>query len=177
MMRHWFATVVVMTLVLAAGLHAQNGADVGIRFFGDGGSYCFRLAPEGVSLSEEASWTVMMLTGTANTSNNCRIRSFDDGPMTIDRQSLNRIGLSVIEVWRRESLHEDFFERFAEGIKSRVLRARIVTLTPPRLATMSESDRAEEYLKFSDRGSRVDFERVPDLSPEQFLAFQNYLPD
>ncbi len=177
MMRHWFAIAVVMMVALAAELNAQNGAEVGIRFFGDGGIYCFRLAPEGTNLSEETAWTVMMLTGAANTKNDCRIRSFDDGPMSIGRESLNRIGLAVIEVWRRESLRDEFFGRFAQGITARVLRARIITLTPPRLATMSEPDRAEEYLKFSDRGSRVDFSKVPDISAQHFLSFKNYLPD
>jgi hypothetical protein len=158
-------------------LNAQTGADIGIRFFSDGGVYCFRLAPEGTNLSEETSWTLMMLTGVANKKNTCRIRSFDAGPMHIGRQDLNRIGLSVVEAWRRESLREEFFERFAKGIEAGVLRARVVTLTPPRLATMSEMDRAEEYLKFSDRGSRVDFEKVPNLSTNQFLTFQTYNPD
>jgi hypothetical protein len=119
----------------------------------------------------------MMLTGVANRKNTCRIRSFDAGPMSVGRESLNRIGLAVIEVWRRESLREEFFERFAQGINAKFLRARIVTLTPPRLASMSEAQRAEEYLKFSDRGSRVDFEKAPDLTAEQFLTYQNYLPD
>jgi hypothetical protein len=158
-------------------LNAQTAADIGIRFFGDGGVYCFRLAPEGTNLSEETSWTLMMLTGAANKKNTCRIRSFEAGPMDIGRQDLNRIGLSVIEVWHRESLREEFFARFAQGIEAGVLRARVVTLTPPRLATMSEMDRAEQYLKFSERGSRVDFEKAPNLSASQFVTFQTYNPD
>jgi hypothetical protein len=176
MMRNRTLTILILVL-LAPVLSAQNAADIGIRFFSDGGVYCVRVAPEGTNLAEETAWTVMMLTGVSYRRNTCRIRSFEAGATTISRDSLNRIGLSVIEVWRRESLREEFFGRFAQGIGARVLRARVVTLTPPRLAAMSEMDRAEAYLKFSDRGSRVEFDKVPDLSAEEFLAFQTYNPD
>ena len=36
---------------------------------------------------------------------------------------------------------------------------------------------AELYLKFADKGSKVSFDKVQDLTPEQFLEFSEYFPD
>lgn len=156
---------------------AQSEADVAIRFFEAGGAYCVRVSPEGVSLSDETEWTVLLLTAMSNRGNIFRIRTVDPGATGLAGRRLSDVGAAITSVWRRESLREDFFKRFAAGIEGHALRARVVRITPPRLAEMDPGQRAEAYLKFADRGSKVDFTKTADLKAEEFLAFEAYLPD
>ena len=66
----------------------------------------------------------------------------------------------------------------AEGIRTRKLRARVVKTSPPGFAQVaSERERAELYLKFADKGSKVSFDKVPDLTPDEFQQFSDYVPD
>lgn len=168
----------VLLLALApAPLFAQTEVDLAMRFFAQGGAYCFRIAPEGTNLSEETEWTVMVLTNVENRKKEFRIRSVDPGPMNIKGQALNDVGVTITMIWRRDLLRDDFFERFATGIDGRILRARTVKVAPPGLATMQPRERAELYLKFGDRGTRVNFEHAKDLTDEEFAAYRTYLTD
>jgi hypothetical protein len=178
-----FSTRVLLCGVLLAilapspALQAQGEIDAAMKFFADGGAYCFRAAPEGVSLSEETEWTILMLTGTANATNTCRVRAMEKGATKLDGDALKSIGLVVTGLWRRDGLRDEFFDRFAAAIGTRQLRARVVRMSPPGLATMKPMARAEAYLKFADRGTRVDFSKVEDIASDAFLAFRSYLPD
>jgi hypothetical protein len=169
--------VAAFVLLFALPLSAQTEVDIAMKFFGQGGAYCFRLAPEGTSLSDEQEWTVMVLTNQANRRKEFRIRSMDPGPTGLKGTALEQVGMAITEIWRRERLREDFFERFSAAIAGRTMRARIVKLVPPGLAAMPPRERAELYLKFGDRGSRVNFESATDLSADQFRGFQSYFPD
>jgi hypothetical protein len=169
--------VAAIVLLFSARLPAQTEVDVAMKFFGQGGAYCFRIAPEGTSLSEEQEWTVMVLTNQANRKKEFRIRSMDPGPTGLKGTSLEQVGIAITAIWRRESLREDFFERFSAGISGKTMRARIVKLVPRGIAAMSPRERAELYLKFGDRGSRVNFESGADLSADEFRSLQSYLPD
>jgi hypothetical protein len=168
--------IVAIVLLVSPLLCAQTEVDIAMKFFGQGGAYCFRLAPEGTSLSDEEEWTVMVLTNQANRRKEFRIRSMDPGPTGLKGTALEQVGIAITGIWRRESLREDFFERFSAGISGKTMRARIVKLKPPG-SPMSPRDRAELYLAFGDRGSRVNFESGADLSADEFRGFQSYLPD
>jgi hypothetical protein len=85
--------------------------------------------------------------------------------------------MAITDIWRRELIRDQFFEDFANGIRRGVTRARVTTLAPPALARMNRTQRAEFYLDFADKGSRIDFGRAADLTPEEFLAYQTYVPD
>ena len=87
------------------------------------------------------------------------------------------VGLAVTSIWRRDRVRDEFFEGFARAIAAGTMRARVVKIAPPRLTEMKAAERAELYLKFADRGSKVDFDRVPDLTVGEFLAFRTYVPD
>ena len=169
--------VIGLAIAWAGPVRAQTEADVALRFFQSGGAYCVRLAPEGTDLSEEAAWTVMMLTSSGSRKNTLPIRDVDAGTSGLRGPELTEVGLIVTSVWRRDRVREEFFDRFAAGIADGKLRARLITLTPPGLATMTPRQRAELYLKFSDRGTKVDFEKVADMPPDEFRKFRTYVPD
>ncbi len=164
---------------LAATASAQPAAvDSALAFYSKGGTYCFRVAPSGTSLSEETEWTVMMLTASSNHHNSYRIRSVDPGETGLSKSGLLTVGRFANDVWKFDGTRADFFERFAEGIRDKRLRARVVRLGPTILGEAStERQRAELYLTFADKGSKVSFDKVPDLTAEQFLAFSEYFPD
>lgn len=42
---------------------------------------------------------------------------------------------------------------------------------------MSPRQRAELYLKFADRGTKIVFDKAPELTPDEFKAFVDYVPD
>ena len=72
----------------------------------------------------------------------------------------------------------EFFERFSHGIRDGRLRARVVKLVPPRLARAStERERADVYLDFADRGSKVSFDKAPDLTPDEFQTYSEHFID
>ena len=171
------AAVVGLVTAMNGPVRAQTEADVALRFFQSGGAYCVRLAPEGTDLSEEPAWTVMMLTSAGSKKNTLRIRDVDAGTSGLRGQELTDVGLTVTSVWRRDRVREDFFDRFSAAIADGKVRARLVTLTPPGLATMTPRQRAEAYLKFSERGTKVDFEKSADMPPDEFLRFRAYVPD
>ena len=174
-----FATAVWFTLLTLAPrpLLAQSEVDPAIRFFLAGGAYCFRVAPEGVAMSEETEWTILLLTSTANRKSEFRIRSLDPGATGLSGRLLTAAGETITSIWRRESVRSEFFERYGAAISGKLLRARTVKVAPPKLAQMKPGDRAELYLEFADRGSKVDFGRGRDLSAEEFLALETYTPD
>ena len=174
-----FVAVALVALATAGAVPvgAQTDADVALRFFEAGGAYCFRVVPEGVALSEETEWTLAVLTSAANRSTSFRVRTVDPGRTRLKGDVLANVGMSITNVWRRESLRESFFERFATGIRGGILRARTVKIAPPQLAEMKPPERAELYLKFADRGSRVDFGKSADLNADGFLALESYLTD
>lgn len=157
---------------------AQNAVDVALSFYANGGAYCFRVAPFGTALSEETAWTVMVLTSASNHSNTFRIRSVDPGATGLSGDRLRAAGRFANDVWKFDGTRADFFERFAEGIRSRKLRARVVKAGPPNLAQItSERQRAELYLEFADKGTKVSFDKVPDLTAEEFQQYSEYFPD
>ena len=164
---------------LAATASAQTAAvDSALAFYSKGGTYCFRVAPSGTSLSEETEWTVMMLTASSNHHNSYRIRSVDPGETGLSKSGLLTVGRFANDVWKFDGTRADFFERFAEGIRDKRLRARVVRLGPTILGEAStERQRAELYLTFADKGSKVSFDKALDLTAEQFLVFSEYFPD
>jgi hypothetical protein len=156
----------------------QNAADAALSFYSKGGAYCFRLAPFGTALSEETEWTVMVLTSASNRHNTFRIRSVDPGDTGLKGSGLQTAGRLANDVWKFDGARADFFDRFAEGIRAGKLRARVVKTGPPNLAqTTSERERAEMYLKFADKGTKVSFDTVEDLTAEQFQQYEEYFPD
>lgn len=159
---------------------AQSAVDTALSFYSHGGAYCFRIAPFGTALSEETAWTVMVLTSASNHRNAFRIRSVDPGATGLRGSGLIAAGRFANDVWKFDGTRAEFFERFADGIRSGELRARVVKTGPPRrdLAQIaSERERAELYLTFADKGSRVSFDTVPDLTPEAFMQYAEYFPD
>lgn len=166
-------------LGLASTASAQPVAvDSALSFYAKGGTYCFRIAPFGTALSEETEWTVMMLTAASNHHNSYRIRSVEAGDTGLSKSGLLAAGRFANDVWKFDGTRAEFFERFAEGIRNKRLRARVVKLDPePLTRAGSERERAEVYLAFADKGTRVSFDKVPDLTPEQFLEYSEYFPD
>lgn len=170
--------VSLLFLTLATVASAQNAVDVALSFYAKGGAYCFRVAPLGTALSEETEWTVMLLTSTSNRRQSFRIRSVDPGETGLSKSGLMTAGRLANDVWKFDGTRADFFERFAQGIRDRKLRARVVKAGPPDLAAIvSERERAEVYLTFADKGTKVSFDKVPDLTAEQFLAYSEHFPD
>lgn len=164
----------VSTCSLALG---QTEVDAAIKFFAEGGAYCFRLAPEGVALSDEAEWTIMVLTSASNKEQTFRIRSVEPGATRLTGFALSAVSTAVTNVWRQDRARADFFDKFAAGIAAHSLRARIVKVGPANLVRMKTSERAEAYLKFADRGSKVTFDKAPDLSSDELLKYVDYFPD
>jgi hypothetical protein len=171
------AAVAIAGVGLSMPARAQGEAVAAIAFLRSGGAYCFRVAPEGVAMSEETAWTVMLLTSGSNRNNDFRIRTVDPGPTGLRGRELQGMGETVNGVWRQDSLREEFFERFSAGIGDRTLRARVVKIEPPDLARLKPAERADLYLRFTDRGTRVSFGKVPDLTAEEFRKFAEYYPD
>jgi hypothetical protein len=172
------ACLLTILLLAAAPAHAQNAVDAALAFYSKGGAYCFRIAPFGTALSEETEWTIMVLTSASNHHNTFRIRSVDPGDTGLSGARLLTAGRLANDVWKFDGSRHEFFERFADGIRNKTLRARVVKAGPPNLAEIaSERERAELYLKFADKGSRVSFDKVPDLTPEEFQHYVEYFPD
>jgi hypothetical protein len=168
---------VLLALLLGPAAVAAQEAERAMRFFSDGGAYCFRIAPEGTNLADEPEWRIMLLTGAANRRNDFRVRTVDPGRLRLDGEAVKELGMVITGVWRRDRIRDEFFEEFANGIRRGITRARVTTIKPPRLERMARTERAELYLDWADRGSRVDFSRAQDLTAEAFLAYQTYVPD
>ena len=167
-----------LLLGLASASAQPVAIDSALAFYSKGGTYCFRVAPLGTALSEETEWTVMMLTAASNHRNSFRIRSVDPGETGLSKSGLLAAGRFANDVWKFDGTRADFFERFAEGIRDKRLRARVVKLGPAIVGeASSERERAERYLTFADKGSKVSFDKVPDLTPEQFLEYSEHFPD
>jgi len=170
--------VLLMVLASTPPASAQNAVDSAMSFYSKGGAYCFRVAPFGVALSEEREWTVMVLTSAANHHNTFRIRTVDAGDTGLSGSGLQTAGRLANDVWKFDGSRSDFFQRFSDGIRTGKLRARVVKAGPPNLAQIpSERERAELYLKFADKGTKVSFESVDDLSAEEFGKYSEYFPD
>lgn len=166
-----------LLVALPAAVRAQSAIDMALSFYSNGGAYCFRVVPFGTNLSEETEWTVMVLTGTSNRQNSFRIRSVDPGETGLSGTGLQTAGRFANDVWKFDGARAEFFERFSQGMRSGKLRVRVVNAAPANLASLSERQRAEEYLKFADRGSKVSFDKVPDLSVEEFQRYSEHFPD
>ena len=172
----WIAMAV--GLLAAVPVEAQTQADVALNFFRAGGAYCFRIAPIGVALSDETEWTIMLLTSASNRKTAFKIRELDAGATGLRGQRLKDAGQDVTGVWRSERVREDFFARFAKGIAEHELRAQVVHISPGNLAQLTSGRaRAELYLKFSERGSTVAFDKVEDLEAAELAQYSEYLPD
>lgn len=168
----------VLALAMPARVLAQSQAEQAIRFYAAGGAYCFRLAASGVVLAQETEWTVMVLTGASNRRNTFKIRDVDPGNTGLRGATLAAAGMLLNGVWRSDSDREEFFRRFAVGIDAGLVRARVVKAGPPNLDQLSsDRDRADVYLKFADAGSRISFEKVPDLTASEFGQYVEYFPD
>lgn len=179
MVRTFARALAAVWFVLAAvPASAQNAVDFALSFYAKGGAYCFRVAPFGTALSEEPAWTIMVLTSASNHHNSYRIRSVEPGETGLSGSGLQTAGRFANDVWKFDGTRADFFERFSEGIRTGKLRARIVKVAPPALAqAASERERAELYLKFADKGTRVSFDKVPDLTVAQFQQYADHFPD
>ena len=129
-------------------------------------------------MAQELEWTVMLLTSASNQKSVFKIRDVDAGGTGLRGAALAAAGMTVNSVWRFDGQRAEFFDKFAAGIDAGVLRARVVKAGPANLSQLkSERDRANVYLKFADRGSRVSFDKAPDLTAEQFRAYADYFPD
>jgi len=54
----------------------------------------------------------------------------------------------------------------------------VVRISPANLAQLTSGRaRADLYLKFSERGSTVAFDKAPDLEAKEFAQYSVYLPD
>ena len=169
---------VLFLLLTGSRVAAQSAVDAALSFYSHGGAYCFRVAPFGTALSEEREWTVMMLTSASNHHNSFRIRSVDPGETGLHGSGLMTAGRFANDVWKFDGTRAEFFERFADGIREGQLRARVVKAGPANLPQItSERERAELYLKFADKGSRVSFDKVPDLTADEFMQYAEYFPD
>jgi hypothetical protein len=165
-------------LLAAAPVAAQTQADVALSFFRAGGAYCFRIAPLDVALSEETEWTIMLLTSASNHKTTFKIRELDAGATGLRGQRLRDMGQDVTGVWHSDRIREDFFARFAKGIAEHELRAGVVRISPGDLAQLTSGRaRAELYLKFSERGSTVAFDKTQDLEAAELAQYSEYLPD
>jgi hypothetical protein len=167
-----------LAIAIPSAASAQSDVEDAVRFYSAAGSYCFRVAPAGVVMSQETEWTVMVLTSASNRKNTFKIRDVDPGSTGMRGATLAAAGMTVNNVWRLDSDRAEFFEKFAAGIDAGVLRARVVKIGPANLSSLkSDRERADVYLKFADRGSRVSFDKVPDLTAEQFRQYADYFPD
>lgn len=167
-------------LAFVASPHAAGDSlvDAALRFFNDGGAYCFRLAPQGVAMAEEPAWTIMVLTSATTRKKTFKLRELDAGRSGHRGEMLKAFGEVVTGVWRADRDRAQFFERFGAGITAGRLRARVVRIQPENLASLTtDRERAELYLKFSDRGSRVSFDGAPDLTAADLSAYAEYFPD
>jgi hypothetical protein len=168
----------LFVLLVVPALSAQNAVDAALAFYSKGGAYCFRITPFGTALSEESEWTVMMLTSASNHHNTFRIRSVDPGETGLSGSGLLTAGRLANDVWKFDGTRADFFQRFSEGIRSGKLRARVVKAGPPNLSQVtSERERAELYLTFADKGTKISFDKVADLTAEQFQQYSEHFPD
>ena len=172
------AACVVLGLAMAAPGFAQSRVDYALSFFEAGGAYCFRLAPAGVALSEERQWTVMVLTSASNRKNEFRIREVDAGSTGLRGSALAAAGSAVTGVWRSERERAEFFEKFAVAIDAGVLRARVLQIRPNNLDRLTtDGQRAEAYLRFSERGSRIAFDTAQDVGANELAQYAEYFPD
>lgn len=168
----------VLLLLLTSRMAAESQAGTAVRFFREGGSYCFRVAPEGVAMAEETEWTVMVLTSADNGKKTFRIREIDPGRSGFMGATLRAMGEVVTGVWRADRTRAEFFEAFAAEITAGRLRASVVRIHPNNLERLtSDRERAELYLAFSGRGARVSFDKAPDLSASEFAQYAGYFPD
>lgn len=159
-------------------LAGADDVNLAVRFFIDGGAYCCRVAPAGVAMASEASWTVLLLTSRSNRKTRFKMREVVGGQTQLPRAMMAEARRAVTDVWRLDRDREAFFAKFADGITNGRLRSRVVQTGPPTLATMtSDRERAETYLRFADSGATIDFGKAPDLTAEQFHAFLEYFPD
>jgi hypothetical protein len=180
LLRLAFRSMALVSLLAAAApaASAQSAVDVAMAFYEAGGAYCFRIAPFGTALSEETHWTVMVLTSTSNRQNTFRIRTVDPGATGLKGARLQSAGTYANDVWKFDGPKAEFFERFSRGIREGRLRARVVQAGPPNLAQItSERERAELYLTFADKGSKVSFDNVPNLTADEFQQYSDYFPD
>jgi hypothetical protein len=171
------ALCLALAVAAATAASAQTDVDQALNFFKGGGAYCFRLVPEGVNMSDETEWTVMVLSGGPMKDDTFRIRMLEPGKTGMKGNALKEAGAAVTGVWRLDSRRAEFFERFAGGIDDGTLRARIVTIAPDGLAEATPNARAERYLRFADRGLKVSFKGVPDLTADAFRKYESYFPD
>jgi hypothetical protein len=176
-MQRSIGLILLVTLFAPVALRAQRGPDLAMRFFSAGGAYCFRLAPEGVALGDESEWTIMVLVGAKSRQTSFRIRTVDPGMSGVRGAELAAVESSVTSVWRMDGTRSEFFERYAAAIAGGAVRARVSKLTPPGLAGMTPRQRADLYLRFSDKGEKVDFGKEADLTAEEFTAYQTHVPD
>ncbi len=168
----------LIVLLGGASASAQSAVDIALSFYAKGGAYCFRVAPFGTALSEETEWTVMVLTAAANHRNTYRIRSVEGGETGLSGSGLLTAGRLANDVWKFDGSRAEFFQRFGDGIKAGTLRARVVKAGPANLPQIaSERERAELYLKYADKGTKVSFDRAADLTPEEFQQYAEYFPD
>jgi hypothetical protein len=176
-MKRTIGLMLVAMLSAPMVARAQRGPDLAMRFFSAGGAYCFRLAPDGVALGDEPEWTVMVLMGAKSRQSSFRIRTVDPGMSGVRGAELKSAESSVTSVWRMDGTRSEFFERYAAAISGGAVRARVVKMAPPGLAAMTPRQRAEAYLRFSDKGEKVDFSKAADLTAEEFMSYQAHVPD
>jgi hypothetical protein len=170
--------IAVALLVALPGVSAaQNAVDLAMSFYTKGGAYCFRVVPFGVNLSEETEWTVMVLTSASNHQNTFRIRSVDPGETGLSGTGLQTAGRFANDVWKFDGTRAEFIERFSEAIRTGRVRVRVINAAPPDIARLPERARAEQYLRFADSGSKVSFDKVPDLTAEEFQRYSEHFAD
>lgn len=98
-----------------------------IQFYREGGSFSFRLAPQGTAAGG-TTWTILMLTSASN-----KAPVFRYGAVELGKgSSLNPIGagLNVQIVMNHLENRRELFKRIASDIEKKALRAIVVTTQP-----------------------------------------------
>jgi hypothetical protein len=166
-----------LALVVTAGwsMSGQSPVDTALRFYSEGGWFCFRIVPVGVAPSKQTQWTMMVLTSKSNRKNTFKI---EVGHSSKTGFALAAPGIAVADqVWRSDSARAEFFRKFADGISAGSLRARVVQVGPTNLGQLSsDTERAELYKRFAETGPNISFEQVPDLKAEEFMAHIDSFP-
>src|SRR6476660_3833213 len=86
---------VALAVAIPSAASAQSDVEDAIRFYSAAGSYCFRVAPSGVVMAQEAEWTVMVLTSASNRKNTFKIRDVDPGTTGLSGTALAAAGMTV----------------------------------------------------------------------------------
>lgn len=132
-----------------------------IQFYTEGGSFCFRAVPI-KDAEKESEWTVIVFSSKSLAKPSFRIGEIElPKKLADDPDHLKRVGASLnIQIVMNDPKNRaEFFKRFAEGIDSGVLRARLVKTEPLKKGQEVPLSKAVD-LKASELTALRDLEQV-----------------